>query len=122
MIKQTLITISLFLSISLSNAKESEKYVAIGKSSWYSVKCNGGTKTASGQKLNNNSNTAAHKTLPFGTLVRVTNLKNGKSEVVKINNRGPYIKGRIIDVTIGVAKKLDFVNSGIVEVKIEVVD
>lgn len=119
MIKQTLITISLFLSISLSNAKESEKYVAIGKSSWYSVKCNGGTRTASGQKLNNNSNTAAHKTLPFGTLVRVTNLKNGKSEVVKITDRGPHIKNRIIDLTVGVAEKLGFKNNGITTVKIE---
>ena len=92
----------------------------IGMASWYSVKCNGGTHTASGQKLQNYSYTAAHKTLPFGTKVRVTNLKNGKSEIVKINNRGPYIKGRIIDVTIGVAEKLGFKNKGLTKVKVEV--
>ena len=92
-----------------------------GKASYYSTKCNGGTHTASGQKLVNSSNTAAHKTLPFGTLVKVTNLKNGRSEVVSITNRGPFCRGRIIDVTIGVAKKLGFINSGVVPVKIEVV-
>ena len=92
-----------------------------GKASYYSTKCNGGTHTTSGQKLVNSSNTAAHKTLPFGTLVRVTNLKNGRSEVVKITDRGPHIKGRIIDVTVGVAKKLGFINSGVIPVKIEVV-
>lgn len=92
----------------------------IGIASWYSVKCNGGTHTASGQKLHNYSNTAAHKTLPFGTKVKVTNLRNGKSEIVKINNRGPFIKGRIIDVTIGVAEKLGFKKNGIVKVKVEI--
>lgn len=93
----------------------------LGKASWYSVKCNGGTHTASGQRLIDYSNTAAHKTLPFGTLVKVTNLKNGKSQIVKINNRGPFIKGRIIDVTVGVAEKLGFKNQGVTNVKIEVV-
>jgi rare lipoprotein A len=96
-------------------------YAETGKASYYSTKCNGGSHTASGQKLANNSNTAAHKTLPFGTLVKVTNLNNGKCEIVKINNRGPFRRGRIIDVTIGVAKKLGFINSGVVPVKIEVV-
>jgi rare lipoprotein A len=91
-----------------------------GKASWYSIACNGGTHTASGQKLNNYSNTAAHKTLPFGTKVKVTNLKNGKAQVVTINNRGPFIKGRIIDVTIGVADKLGFKNQGVTSVKLEV--
>jgi rare lipoprotein A len=92
-----------------------------GKASYYSIKCNGGTRTASGEKLVDSSNTIAHKTLPFGTLVKVTNLKNGKSEIVRVNNRGPYIKGRIVDVTIGVAKKLDFVEIGVIPVKIELV-
>lgn len=91
-----------------------------GKASYYSIKCNGGTKTASGEKLVDSSNTIAHKTLPFGTLVKVTNLKNGRSEVVKVTDRGPYRHGRIIDVTIGVAKKLKFIDDGVVPVKIEV--
>ncbi len=91
-----------------------------GKASWYSIKTNYGTETASGQKLCNNAPTAAHKTLPMGTKVRVINLDNNKSEVVTINDRGPFKKGRIIDVTVGTAEKLGFVKRGIVSVKVEV--
>lgn len=91
-----------------------------GKASWYSIKTNYGTKTASGQRLCNNAPTAAHKTLPMGTKVRVTNLANEKSEIVTINDRGPFIKGRVIDVTIGTAEKLGFVQRGVVPVKVEV--
>lgn len=93
-----------------------------GKASWYSVKTNRGTKTASGQRLNERASTAAHKTLPMGTKVRVINLANGKSEIVTINDRGPYIKGRIIDVTIGVADRLGFTKRGVIPVKVEVLD
>ncbi|MBK1826602.1 septal ring lytic transglycosylase RlpA family protein [Haloferula rosea] len=93
-----------------------------GKASWYGIRCNGGTHTASGETLCNHAPTAAHKTLPMGTKVRVTNLNNGKSEVVRINDRGPYIHGRIIDVTEGVAKRLDFYKRGIVRVKVEVLE
>lgn len=96
------------------------KSVEEGKASWYSIKTNYGTKTASGQKLCNNAPTAAHKTLPMGTKVRVINLANNKSEIVTINDRGPYKKGRVIDVTIGTAEKLGFVKSGIVPVRVEV--
>jgi len=91
-----------------------------GKASWYSIATNFGTKTASGQKLCNFKPTAAHKTLPMGTKVRVTNQANGKSEIVTINDRGPYIKGRIIDVTIGTAERLGFRQRGVVPVKVEV--
>lgn len=91
-----------------------------GKASWYEIKCNGGTHTASGIPLRDYAMTAAHKTLPMGTRVRVTNTKNGKSVVVKITDRGPYIKGRIIDVTKGVAKKLGFIHTGVVSCKVEV--
>lgn len=97
------------------------KSVQKGKASWYGIRCNGGTQTASGERLSNHAATAAHKTLPMGTKVRVTNLANGKSEIVKINDRGPYIHGRIIDVTEGVAKRLDFFHRGITKVKVEVV-
>ena len=96
------------------------KAVHHGKASWYSIKTNYGTATASGETLSNNAPTAAHKTLPMGTTVRVINMANNKSEVVTINDRGPYIKGRIIDVTIGTAEKLGFVNRGVVPVKVEV--
>lgn len=93
-----------------------------GKASWYSIKTNYGTRTASGERLSNEASTAAHKTLPMGTQVRVTNLANGKSEIVRITDRGPYIKGRIIDVTVGCAERLGFYSRGVVPVKVEVLD
>jgi rare lipoprotein A len=93
-----------------------------GKASWYGIRCNGGTQTASGERLCNHAPTAAHKTLPMGTKVRVINLSNGKSEIVTINDRGPFKPGRIIDVTEGVAKRLDFYKRGIVPVKVEVLE
>lgn len=93
-----------------------------GLASWYSIKTNHGRTTASGRLLSNDAYTAAHKTLPFGTKVRVTSLFNGKSEVLRITDRGPYIKGRIIDVTIGSAKRLGFYSRGITKVKVEVLE
>lgn len=113
--KKILLLNMIMLSLALGGGVEH------GKASFYSTSCNGGSRTASGLKLTNSSMVAAHKSLPFGTLVKVTNLKNGKSEIVKIIDRGPYIKGRIIDVTVGVANKLGFRNSGITNVKLEVV-
>ena len=93
-----------------------------GEASWYSVRSNGGTHTASGERLRESASTAAHKTLRMGTRVRVTNLRNGKSEVVKITDRGPYIRGRIIDVTTGVAKRIGFYSRGVAPVKVEVLE
>ncbi len=94
--------------------------VSQGKMSYYSVKTNGGTRTASGERLSNSGMTAAHKTFPMGTMVEVTNLNNNRSAIVKINDRGPYIHGRIIDVSIGVAGQLDFVSSGVAPCRVEV--
>jgi rare lipoprotein A len=96
------------------------KSVQQGKASWYSVRTNSGTRTASGQRLSNHAATAAHKTLPMGTKVRVTNQSNGQSEVMTITDRGPYTKGRILDVTIGAAERLGFVHRGVTTVKVEV--
>ena len=96
------------------------KSVQHGKASWYSIGTNYGTRTASGQRLSNGAATAAHKTLPMGTMVRVTNESNGKSEVVTITDRGPYVKGRIIDLTIGAAERLGFVKRGVAAVRVEV--
>ena len=84
--------------------------------SWYQH----GAVTASGQKFNPHGLTAAHKTLPFGTKVRVTNPKNGQSVIVVINDRGPFIKGRGIDLSLGAARKIDMVSSGIAVVEIEI--
>jgi rare lipoprotein A len=96
------------------------KAVEHGKASWYSIRTNRGTKTASGQRLDEKAATAAHRTLPMGTKVRVTNLANNKSEIVTINDRGPFTKGRVIDVTVGSAERLGFVQRGVVPVKVEV--
>ncbi len=79
-----------------------------------------GSMTASGQKLNPRALTAAHRKLPFGTKVRVTNKKNGHSVVVTINDRGPFVKGRIIDLTPAGAKVLGF--SGLTQVTVNLVD
>lgn len=94
----------------------------IGVASHYSIKTNGGTTTASGIRLCDNQYTAAHKNLKFGTLVKVTNLYNNKSTLVKITDRGPYIKGRIIDVSQAAAVALGFKQRGVTKVKIEVVN
>ena len=93
-----------------------------GKASWYSVRTNRGRTTASGEPLSNSANTAAHRHLPFGTLVKVTNLRNDRSEVVRITDRGPFIRGRIIDVTVGVGERLGMVKAGVVPVKVEVME
>ena len=79
-----------------------------------------GKKTANGEIFNENSLTAAHRTLPFGTRVRVTNLDNGKSVVVRINNRGPYSNGRIIDLSKAAFAKIANISKGVTKVKLEV--
>jgi rare lipoprotein A len=79
-----------------------------------------GNKTASGQRFNPEAMTAAHRSLPFGTRVRVTNTRNGRSVVVRINDRGPYIRGRVIDLSSGAARIIGMMGSGIAPVKIEV--
>lgn len=94
--------------------------VTTGKAAWYGKKFNG-RKTASGQRFNAAALTAASNTLPFGTLVRVTNVKNKKSVTVRINDRGPKQPDRIIDVTRAAAAKLGMLKSGLAEVEIKVV-
>jgi len=79
-------------------------------------------KTASGERFNNYAMTAAHKSLPFGTRVVVTNNNNGKTVVVTINDRGPFVKGRIIDLTRAAFSKIENLDKGIAEVNIRVVN
>lgn len=81
-----------------------------------------GNKTASGEKFNKHDLTAAHRTLPFGTRVRIKNPENGKEVVVRINDRGPHIKGREIDLSQKAAQLLDFHLDGVQEVEMEVLD
>ena len=79
-----------------------------------------GRKTASGERFNPSRMTAAHKTLPFGTRVRVTNMRNGRSVVVRINDRGPFIRGRVIDLSRGAAGVIGMIGRGIAPVRVEV--
>jgi peptidoglycan lytic transglycosylase len=80
-----------------------------------------GTKTASGEKFDTNELTAAHPTLPFGTQLRVTNVKTGRSVTVRVNDRGPYVPGRVVDVSYAAAETLGMVGGGIAKVKLDVV-
>jgi rare lipoprotein A len=91
-----------------------------GMASYYAKKFHG-RKTASGERFNMRKFTAAHRTLPFGTRVRVTNLSNGKSVVVRVNDRGPFKRGRIIDVSYAAAKAIGMVRAGTARVRIEIV-
>lgn len=92
-----------------------------GIASIYSgTRAEGGSRTANGERVRRAALTAAHRSLPFGTLVRVTNRRNGQSVVVRINDRGPFVRGRVIDVTPGAARALGF--SGLTAVSLSVVD
>jgi rare lipoprotein A len=87
-----------------------------GRASWYSLT----SRTASGERCDPTAMTAAHPSLPFGTKVEVKNLRNGRSVVVRINDRGPYVGGRIIDLTKAAAARLDFVRRGVARVRLTV--
>lgn len=92
-----------------------------GKASFYADKFEG-SPTASGEKYRSKKLTAAHKSLPFGTRVKVTNVANDKTVEVVINDRGPWVDNRVIDLSRAAAEKLDFINQGLADVKIEVLD
>lgn len=89
-----------------------------GKASWYGAQHHG-KRTASGERFDQNTLTAAHRKLPFGSRVKVTNLNNNRSVVVRINDRGPFTRGRIIDVSRAAAQALDMIRSGVVPVRVE---
>lgn len=90
-----------------------------GMASWYGPGFHGRL-TANGERYNQNGLTAAHKTLPFGTQVRVTNLRNGRSVIVRINDRGPFVGGRVIDLSKGAASVIGLVSSGVAPVQLEI--
>ena len=107
---------------SISLDRKDTKNTFYGVSSFYGLNDGfDGNLTANGEVYDKDGISAAHKTLPLNSLVKVTNLENGKSVTLRINDRGPYIKGRILDCSYGAAKKLDFVNQGTTEVKVEVI-
>ncbi|MFY1019183.1 septal ring lytic transglycosylase RlpA family protein [Ectopseudomonas khazarica] len=92
-----------------------------GKASYYG-QAHHGKRTASGERFDQHALTAAHRTLPFGTRVRVTNLNNERSVVVRINDRGPFVRGRIIDLSRAAAERLDMLRAGVVPVRLQALD
>ena len=92
-----------------------------GQASFY-ADCYQSRKTASGERYDHGKRTAAHKTLPFGTRVKVTNIKNNKTVVVKINDRGPFVTGRIIDLSKSAFSRIGNTASGILPVTLEVIE
>lgn len=116
--------VSLFFTIAMLygcaphyTTKRPIHYKDKGEASWYGPGFSG-RKTASGERYNQNSLTAAHRSLPFGTTVRVTALDSGKSVIVRINDRGPYSGGRIIDLSKAAAKEIGMIGTGTAEVEL----
>ncbi|MEN0040106.1 MAG: septal ring lytic transglycosylase RlpA family protein [Pseudomonadota bacterium] len=103
-------------AIALSLALIAPAAAQTGSASWYALD---GNMTASGERMNSSKMTAAHRKLPFGTKIKVTNMHNKRSVVVRINDRGPFAKGRILDVSKAAARKLGFVSRGHARVRIE---
>lgn len=101
-----------------SSAPASRGATGTGIASYYGGSHHGGP-TASGERFNQNAMTAAHRSAPLGSTMRVTNLNNGKSVVVRINDRGPFVRGRVIDVSRGAAEALGFVSAGLTRVKLD---
>jgi rare lipoprotein A len=115
-VKTSLIVLLIVISPSLFADTEMQ-----GFASWYGGKFHGRL-TSSGEVFDTNDMTAAHRTLPFGTVVKVTNQDNGKSTLVKINDRGPFVEGRIIDLSRAAAEQLDMVGQGVARVTLDIVD
>ena len=92
----------------MAGATTSDAAAQCGRASWYALH----SRTASGERMNPSAMTAAHRSLPFGTKLKVTNQRNGRSVVVRINDRGPFIKGRMLDLSKGAAGQLGFISSG----------
>jgi rare lipoprotein A len=113
-LKNKIVLTTLTLLISFTALAQTER----GKASYYS-KSMSGRKTANGERLHHDSLTCAHKTYPFGTLLKVTNPVNGLSVIVKVTDRGPYVKGRVVDLSVRAAKELGILAQGIAPVIVE---
>jgi len=117
------VLLSLFLTACASgpiSRSDAVGFEESGGASYYANKYQG-RKTASGELFNQKAMTAAHKRLPFGTKVKVTNVDNGKSVVVRVNDRGPFVSGRIIDLSKSAFERIGNTRHGVIEVEIEVV-
>ncbi|MDD2029972.1 septal ring lytic transglycosylase RlpA family protein [Pseudomonas sp. FP1154] len=106
---------------SQSGTVDPHGYDQTGVASYYGARHHG-KRTASGERFNQHGLTAAHRQLPFGTRVKVTNLKNNDSVVVRINDRGPYTRGRLIDVSRAAAEQLGMLRSGTARVRVQALD
>ncbi|MBQ9471342.1 MAG: septal ring lytic transglycosylase RlpA family protein [Bacteroidales bacterium] len=115
-----LATLPLLMLATPNLQAQAEGYTQEGKASFYADKFEGRT-TASGERYSHKKATCAHLSLPFGTLVRVTNLGNNASTVVRVNDRGPFVADRIIDLSKSAAERLGFIGAGIAEVRIEAI-
>ena len=104
----------------VTSANVARSHTQSGIASYYADKFHG-RKTANGERFDQSALTAAHKTLPLGTKVRVTRVKTGESVVVRINDRGPFVKGRVIDLSRRAARKLGIIKKGLAKVRVEVI-
>lgn len=120
MCKKPSVLVFALVAVALLACKEPTK-IEEGQASYYADSLHGG-KTASGEKYNKRDLTAAHLTLAFDTKVKVTNLDNGKSVWVRINDRGPHVKNRIIDLSGAAARKLGITETGTAKVRLEIYD
>ncbi len=103
------------LAVLLLGTLATPAFAQCGSASWYALT----SKTASGERMNPAAMTAAHRSLPFGTKLRVVNKRNGRSVVVRINDRGPFVRGRILDLSKAAASRLGFIKAGHTKVCIE---
>ncbi len=106
--KKTQLTVAVLATGLALAASNSTAFAQCGRASWYALT----SKTASGERMNPAALTAAHRSLPFGTRLKVTNQRNGKSVTVRINDRGPFVKGRVLDLSKAAARTLGFVGAG----------
>lgn len=105
--------------VNIVHAEEPKNDIAIGTASYYAAKFHG-KRTASGEKFNSKLLTAAHRTLPFGTQLKVTNLRNKKSIIVSVNDRGPHVRGRIVDLSRAAAEQIGLRHTGTARVALEI--
>lgn len=118
LVSSALIAFLLLVGVN-AQARVSQGHTQDGVASYYHDRFHG-RKTASGAAYNKNALSAAHKSLPLGTEVRVTDARSGKSVIVKINDRGPFVKGRVIDLSRAAAREIGLTKKGLTKVKVEV--
>lgn len=113
------VPILLLMAVFASGCASTKRVTETGMASWYGPNFHG-KNTANGEVYDQDGLTAAHKTLPFNTVVRVTNLDNGRQVTVRINDRGPYARGRIIDLSRAAAREVDMIGTGTARVRLEI--